>query len=104
MKLIFKIFIILTTQAMFMKIQAREVILLENLGTHAEGTQALKILQEKFNIPRGLITYRNINGECIKNSEAIMQLCLKASGELDVVKVNRYAVENSLRVFLEMER
>ena len=104
MKLIFKIFLIITSQSIYSQAHARDVILLENLGTHAEGTQALKILQEKFNIPKGLITYRNINGECQKRSEAIMQLCLKADGELDVVKVNRYAVENSLRVFLEMER
>jgi hypothetical protein len=82
--------------------QARDIILLENLATHSEGQVVLKIIQNKFNIPRRLITYRNVNNECTKNSEAIMQLCVKNDGTLEVVKVNKFAVENSLRVFLEM--
>jgi hypothetical protein len=83
-------------------LQARDIILLENLASHSEGQVVLKIIQNKFNIPRKLITYRSVNTECTKNSEAIMQLCLKVDGSLEVVKVNKFAVENSLRVFLEM--
>lgn len=81
---------------------ARDIILLENMASHAEGQVVLKLIQNKFNIPRRLITYRNVNNECTKNSEAIMQLCVKNDGTLEVVKVNKFAVENSLRVFLEM--
>ena len=82
---------------------ARDIILVENLATPSEGQALLKIIQEKFKIPRKLITFRNIKRECVRESEAIMQLCLKMNGELDVVKVNRFAVDNSLRVFLETE-
>ena len=81
----------------------REVILIENQADENSGQMLLKILQEKFNIPRKLITYRNVNKECMKNSEAIMQLCLKADGEMDIVKINKFVIEKTFRVFLETE-
>lgn len=83
-------------------LHARDIILLENLGTNAEGEVVLNILQKKFNLPRRLITYKNKNS-CNKNSEAIMHLCLKANGELDIVKMNKFVVEETLGVFLETE-
>ncbi|MBY0415950.1 MAG: hypothetical protein K2Q18_17395 [Bdellovibrionales bacterium] len=103
MKSIFKTFFFITCLTLSHNTIAREVILLENLATQAEGEMVIKIIQEKFKIPRKLITYRNINSECSKESDSIMQLCLKSNGDLEVLKVNKFAVENSLRVFLEME-
>jgi hypothetical protein len=84
-------------------VHARDIILIENLASHSEGQMLLKIIQDKFKIPRKLITYRNITGNCVRESEAIMQLCLKNDGEMEVVKVNKVAVDNSLRAFLETE-
>ena len=80
---------------------ARDIILVENLASASEGEMLMNIIQQKFKIPRKLITYRSINQACMEKSEAIMHLCLKQNGELEVVKVNRFVVENSLRVFLE---
>lgn len=83
-------------------LHARDIILLENLATPAEGEMVLNILQKKFNLPRRLITFKN-KTNCKTSSEAIVQLCLKASGELDIVKINKSVVEETLSVFLETE-
>ncbi|MBC7714891.1 MAG: hypothetical protein H7177_16205 [Rhizobacter sp.] len=81
---------------------ARDIILVENLGTQESGQTLLKILQKKFNIPRKLIHYMN-KQTCEKNSDAIMQLCLKADGEMEIVKINKYVMEQTMGVFLESE-
>jgi hypothetical protein len=39
----------------------------------------------------------------LKTSDAIMQLCLKKNGEMEIVKINKFVVENTFRVFLEAE-
>lgn len=95
---VFSIFILCSASAF-----GRDVILIENKGTIEDAQIVIKILQEKFNIPRKLITLKNITSECSKASDAIMQLCVKADGEMDIVKVNKFVVENTLRVFLEKE-
>lgn len=81
---------------------ARDVILLENLATEKEGELVMQILQKKFNLPRQLITYKN-RKSCTQSSEAIMHLCLKTNGELEIVRMNKYVVEETLSVFLEPE-
>ena len=81
----------------------REVILIENQADEESGQMLLKIIQEKFNIPRKLITYRNVNKDCMKKTEAIMQLCLRKDGEMDIVKINKFVIEKTFRVFLETE-
>ncbi len=78
---------------------AREVILLENLADEETGKIVMKILEEKFNVPRQLITYRKPAEGCAKKSEAVLQLCLKTNGELDIVKVDRFVMENSFSAF-----
>lgn len=80
---------------------SRDVILIENLATPEEGQTLLRIIQQKFYIPRKLITYRNISKECMRSSDAIMQLCLKANGEMDIVKINKVVVEETFRIFSE---
>jgi len=80
---------------------SRDVILIENLASVEEGQTLLRILQQKFNIPRKLITYRNSNRGCMKNSDAIMQLCLRANGEMDIVKINKFVIEETFRIFAE---
>ena len=80
---------------------SRDVILIENLASPEEGQTLLRIIQQKFNIPRKLITYRKVNRECMKNSDAIMQLCLKANGEMDIVKINKFVIEETFRIFAE---
>ncbi len=80
---------------------SRDIILIENLADNQSGQTLLRIIQQKFNIPRKLITYRNVNRECMKKSDAIMQLCLKADGEMDIVKINKFVIEETFRVFAE---
>lgn len=101
MKSHFKKFIVLTMLMNSSVSYSRDVILVENLATPEEGQTLLRIIQQKFNIPRKLITYRNVNRECVKNSDAIMQLCLKANGEMDIVKINKFVIEETFRVFSE---
>ena len=99
MKFLFKIII---TYSLITSANARDVILLENLATPADGEMVLNILLIKFNLPRRLITFKN-KSSCQKTSEAIMQLCLKANGELEIVKMNKFVVEETLGAFLESE-
>jgi len=102
MKFLFKIFFI--SSLVINTSIARDIILIENNASHEEGKLLVRILEEKFNIPRKLISYKHINTSCRKNSDAIMQLCLKSNGELEVIKVDRFVVENSIGTFLEMEK
>lgn len=101
MKLIFNcvlfFFVIHCTQGL-----GREVILIENRATRSELDLAVKVLQEKFNIPKKLITTRTIVHQCSINSDAIMHLCLEEGADLKIVKMDKFVVENTLRVFLEM--
>lgn len=104
MKSIFKIcatlgisyFILLSQRAL-----ARDVILIENRATVAEGEMLKNILIKKFRLPRELITLKNSIGPCELKSEAIVHLCLQDNGELEVRRLNRYVVKNSLGVFLD---
>jgi hypothetical protein len=80
-----------------LEVYARDIIVLENMADKSSGDLVIKILEEKFNIPRQLIAYRN--SECSKSSEAILQLCMRANGELDIVKVDRFVMKNSFGVF-----
>lgn len=81
--------------------QGRDVILVENLANKESGELLLKVLEEKFNIPKQLITYKSEVTECMQKTEAILQLCMRADGELDIVKIDRFIVQNSLSVFFE---
>ena len=83
---------------------SRDVILIENLAGHEDGQILLKIIQQKFNIPKKLITYRRIKTECRKNSDAIMHLCLRADGEMDIMKINKFVIEETFRIFTEAEK
>lgn len=82
---------------------ARDIILVENQASAEEGKLLMKILQEKFNIPTKLITYKKPENGCAKKSDAIMQLCMKKDGELEIVKLNRQVVERAFGVFRETE-
>ncbi len=97
-KITISLFLLLSTTPLY----ARDIILLENLATPAQGEAVLNILQKKFNLPRRLITYKN-KTSCKTTSDAIMQLCLRENGELDIVKMNKFIVEETLGAFLESE-
>jgi hypothetical protein len=99
MKSLFKFLTLSTALLAANPLKAREVILLENLSNEESGKMVIKILEEKFNVPLKLITYKRPNGKCTEKSEAILQLCLKADGELDIVKVDRFIMENSFSAF-----
>lgn len=79
--------------------QARDLILIENLGTSENAELTLKLMREKFKIPKSLITYRMITGEttCRPSPTAIMHFCLKKNGELDIIRVNQYILDQSLK-------
>lgn len=97
MKLIFSsvLFILIANDLL-----ARDIILVENLATKEEGQMLLKILEMKFKIPHSMLTFKDTQ-KCSLKTEAIMHLCLQQNGELDVLKVNRYVVNNSLSSFFE---
>ena len=79
---------------------AREIVLIENLATKAEGELLKYILIQKFHLPNELITLRNTTLPCEAKTDAIIHLCLLENGELNVLKMNQYVVKNSLGVFL----
>lgn len=81
---------------------ARDVILIENLASQAEGEALVGILQKQFSIPRRLITLKN-KKVCQKNTEAIMHLCLRVNSELEIVKMNKFVVEETLAAFADLE-
>lgn len=96
MKLIFSLLFISQSYA-------RDVILIENRAGIEEAQMVMKVLEQKFNIPRKLITVRNIANNCSKDSDAIMHLCVSENAEMEIVKMNKFVVEKTLRVFLETE-
>ena len=85
------------------KLHAREVILIENLSSPAEGELVRTILIKKFHLPKELITLKNDEHDCQQKSEAIVHLCLNADGNLEIKKMNQYVVKNSLGVFLNQD-
>jgi len=103
MKSHFKYFLIALALACSIKAYSRDVILIENMGSPESGKMLIQIIQKKFNIPRKLITYKSVIKECMKTSEAIMQLCLKPDGEMEIVKINKFVIENTFRIFSETE-
>lgn len=102
MKFQFKSIFTIAVLLMVTNSQARDVILLENMASAKEGEMVMEILLKKFNLPRRLITYKT-KAACSKPNESIMQLCLKPNGELEIVKMNKFVVEETLGVFLETE-
>lgn len=96
MKSIFSLLLLLTA----LSSGARDIILIENGATLAEGQLLSQILVKKFNLPVELITLRNTNLGCELKSEAIIHLCLRPDGELEIRKMNQYVVRNSLGVFM----
>lgn len=100
MKCLYKI---LSLTLLTSSLYARDIILVENQAGPEEGKLLMKILQEKFNVPAKLITYRTPENGCAKKSEAIMQLCMKKDGELEIVKINRLVIERAFGVFRETE-
>jgi hypothetical protein len=79
---------------------SREVILIENLGSNDLGIMLENILITKFHLPKELITRKNIQLGCESRTDAIIHLCLRADGELEIKKMDQYVVKNSLGVFL----
>ncbi len=97
--LLFALFFILFS----VQLEAREIVLIENLATLSEGEVLKKILITKFHLPKELITLKHTNTACEARSEAVIHLCLQSDGELVIKKMNQYIVKNSLGVFLNQE-
>lgn len=81
-------------------VYSRDIILVENLASKEEGQVLMNIIASKFKIPKNLVSYLKTN-KCSVKTEAIMHLCLKQDGELEIVKVNRFVVKNSLSAFYD---
>lgn len=96
MKLIFSCLL----ACIFTPVWGRDIILVENLASLEEGRMLMRIIEEKFNIPLSIVTFQ-ARSDCSKNNEAIMHLCLQKNGELEIVKINRFVVKNSLSAFSE---
>lgn len=82
---------------------AREIILIENLADPIEGKTLISILNQKYQFPQKLITYNLLKGQCTKGSDAILHLCIKRNGDIDVLKYEKKVLEKMLNVFLESE-
>ncbi len=100
MKLIFRFlgFFCCIFVCIFASAWGREIILVENLASPEEGQLLMRIIEDKFNIPLSIVSFQ-VKSECSKNNEAIMHLCLQKNGELEIVKINKFVVKNSLSVF-----
>ncbi|MBP9680616.1 MAG: hypothetical protein KBD76_04340 [Bacteriovorax sp.] len=98
MKLTFSLIIIFLLQCP--TLYSREIILIENKASLEEGLLLKKILIEKFHLPKELIRLKKIKLNCEKRSNAILHLCLEKEGDLKVIKMNKYVIENSLGVFM----
>ncbi len=86
------------------EVSARDVVLVESQAGLESGLMVKKILMGKFQFPEKLIRLRITNSSCEKNSEAIVHLCLLASGDLQVMKMNEYVVKNSFGIFMNGQR
>lgn len=82
----------------------RDIILVENGASHDTGLLLRKILENKFQLPRKLITLKNIQGHCDEKTEALVHLCLMPNGELKVLKMNQFVVKNSFGIFMNQEK
>lgn len=82
---------------------AREIILIENLTDPIHGKTLISILNQKYQLPQKLITYNLQKDQCTKGSDAILHLCIKRNGDIDVLKYEQKVLEKMLSVFLESE-
>jgi len=96
MKLICSLILFCLSTSVF----SRDIILVENLASKEEGQLLMNIIGRKFKIPKNLVSYK-IEKSCSQKTEAIMHLCLKENGELEIMKVNRFVVKNSLSAFYD---
>lgn len=80
---------------------SREIVLIENLSSQEEGEVVKNILIKKYKIPQELITLKQNETTCSKNSESILHLCIDENGELKVARMNKYVVRNALGVFMK---
>lgn len=103
MKLIFKSLILLMITFNF-NLYARDIIYIENQATKEELALLVKILEEKFNMPKSFITKRDTSGPCQINNDSVLHLCLRKDGSLDILKMESYVIDATLRTFIEMER
>jgi hypothetical protein len=79
---------------------SREIVLIENLSSFEEGEVVKKILVQKYKIPKELITLKQNETTCSKNTDSIIHLCIEENGELHVARMNKYVVKNTLGVFM----
>ncbi|NOT79839.1 MAG: hypothetical protein HOP07_12665 [Bacteriovoracaceae bacterium] len=82
---------------------AREIILIDNLADPVHGKTLISILNRKYQLPQKLITYNLHKDQCTKGSDAILHLCIKRNGDIDVLKYEQKVLEKMLSVFLESE-
>lgn len=83
---------------------SREIILIENMATHQEGQNLELILTNKFNIPKELIELRQNIKNCQLHTDAVLHLCLKKDGDLEIRKINEFIVKNSLSIFFNEKK
>jgi hypothetical protein len=93
-------FVVMPTFLQSMSAHSREVILIENKASQSEGLILKKILFQRFHLPLELITLKKIKDNCERKSDAIIHLCLEENGDLKVIELNQYVIQNSFGVFL----
>lgn len=103
MKLIFSLLALSLLCFLNSALSAREIIYIQSLESTENNQRLKEILKNKFNMPEEFIKIVKAT-KCKNNIDSIMLLCLKTPMELEVLKVDKSAVENVLNEFVMMER
>ncbi len=80
---------------------AREIVYIENLASQLEGETLSQLLQERLGLPSRFIKVISKKSNCQKNQEAILHVCLKKDGEMEIMKRNQDILDNLRTSFLE---
>lgn len=109
MKSIFKLNYCIFFVLLFLTIDqtfARDIIIINIKKDSNLGPVVFKVLTQKFNFPREFIQLRPRNNECQKetiNQESVIHLCINDQEEIIILKVNKFALENTLIEFINLK-
>ena len=80
-------------------IQAREIVIIENLASRLEGETLAQLIQKRLGLPKNYISVLTGPSKCTKQREAILHICLLSNGDIEIIKKNEEVLENLKNVF-----
>lgn len=105
MKLISRIFLI-TNICISLNLNARDIIVIESKLNSPQIEVIINVLTKKFNFPKKYIKLRSNNGQCLKNliqDESLIHFCIDSAGEIIILKLSKYGMENTLNEFINLQ-